>query len=76
MKVNIDMEKTGALIRQAVQESGYSVKEIAEITGVSSVQAVYKWFRGESLPTTETQIVLCKLFGFQIGNDKKERKKI
>ena len=63
--VNIDMKKTGELISQAVKNSGYTVKEIMKITGVTTEQAVYKWFRGDSLPSLEAQYALCKLFGFQ-----------
>lgn len=66
MRVNIDMEKTGKLIKEAVHESGYTIKEIMEITGITTEQAIYKWFRGESIPSTETQIILCQLFDYKI----------
>lgn len=66
MNVNINMAKTGALIKDAVKASGYTIREIMEITGITTPQTIYKWFRGESIPSVETQIVLCKLFGFQI----------
>ena len=61
MDVSINMEKTGAHIKRSIRESGYSIRDIMEITGVTSEQAIYKWYSGKSLPALETQQVLCKL---------------
>ena len=66
MVLSIDMEKTGANIRRCVRESGYSVREIMKITGVTVEQTVYKWYRGESLPCLESQLVLCRLFDIPV----------
>lgn len=61
MDVSINMEKTGAHIKRSIRESGYSIREIMEITGVTTEQTIYKWYSGKSLPALETQLVLCKL---------------
>ena len=66
MDISINMEKTGKRIRQAVKDSGYSIKEILTITGVTAEQTIYKWYKGQSLPALETQIVLCRLFDMQL----------
>ena len=47
-----------------MQKNGYTVKDLMKITGMTSVQAVYKWLHGKSIPSTETQIILCKVLGF------------
>ena len=54
MDISINMEKTGKRIRQAVKDSGYSIKEIMTITGVTAEQTIYKWYKGQSLPALET----------------------
>ena len=37
-----------------------------EITGVTTEQTIYKWYSGKSIPSLETQIILCKLLGLKI----------
>lgn len=64
--IAINMEATGDNIHRLIKASGYSVDEIREITGLGSKQAVYKWFRGESIPGPEIQIILCKMFDIEL----------
>lgn len=64
--ISINMEKTGANIRRLIKASGYSVRDIMKITGLSTEQAVYKWYRGDSIPALETQLILCKVLGLDI----------
>ena len=66
MNLSINMEKTGAHIKRTLKGSGYTMREIMEITGVTSEQAIYKWYSGKSIPSLETQIILCKLLGIKI----------
>lgn len=66
--ISIDMEKTGTNIKNRVNDEGYSIDDIMKITGVSSKQAVYKWFSGKSIPGTEIQIILCKILGIGIND--------
>ena len=64
--ISINMEKTGANIRKLIKASGYSVRDIMAITGISTEQAVYKWYRGESIPAIETMLILCNALGIEI----------
>ena len=64
--ISINMEKTGANIRRLIKASGYSVRDIMAITGISTEQAVYKWYRGESIPAIETMLILCNALGIEI----------
>ena len=64
--ISINMEATGANIRRLVKASGYSVRDIMAITGISTEQAVYKWYRGESIPAIETMLILCNALGIEI----------
>ena len=56
--ISINMEATGANIKRLVKASAYSVRDVMAITGISTEQAVYKWFRGESIPSIETMLIL------------------
>ena len=67
VNISINMEATGANIRRLVKASGYSVKDIMAITGISTEQAVYKWFRGDSIPAIETMLILCNALGKEIN---------
>ena len=64
--LSINMEKTGANIKRLIKASGYTVRDIMEITGLSTEQAVYKWFRGDSIPSLEAQLILCKVLDLDI----------
>ena len=64
--ISINMDATGANIRKLIKASGYSVKDIMAITGISTEQAVYKWCRGESIPAIETMLILCNTLGVEI----------
>ena len=65
--ISINMEATGANIRRLVKASGYSVRDIMAITGISTEQAVYKWYRGESIPSIETMLILCGTLGVDVN---------
>jgi len=59
----IDMEATGNRIRDLRKENHIKVLDIATYMGFESQQAVYKWQRGESLPTVDNLFALSRLFG-------------
>lgn len=57
----ISMEGTGRNIRALLEQHGMSVKDLVEILNVSE-QAIYKWERGITLPSTDNQVILAYLF--------------
>lgn len=44
------------------------VEQVAEFMGFESVQAVYKWQRGDSLPSIDSLYALSSLFETPIDN--------
>ena len=58
----IDMEATGDTIRRLRIEKGVSVKELSQFLGLSDVRAVYKWQRGETLPSIDNLLALSIFF--------------
>lgn len=58
----IDMVATGKNIRMMRKHKGLSVKDIQKICGFGTVQAIYKWEQGVSLPTIDNLVVLAAVF--------------
>lgn len=58
----VDMPATGARLRDKIFESGYNVKSIQEYLDLACPQSIYKWIRGESLPSINHLYMLSKLF--------------
>ena len=54
----IDMLKTGQNILRLRKQAGLSVKNLQDIFGFSTPQAIYKWQHGTALPTIDNLVVL------------------
>lgn len=62
MYENIDMEKTGILLKKLFDRSGYTVKDIQIILHLSCPQPIYRWFKGSILPSVDHLYALSRLF--------------
>ena len=62
----INMEATGANIRKLRKLSGYTVTDLQNYFGFDAPQAIYKWQRGESLPSTDNLLALSCLLDVPI----------
>lgn len=58
----IDLAKTGRNINQLRIQKGLSVKELQDIFGFTTPQAIYKWQHGTALPTIDNLVVLASVF--------------
>ena len=63
MRLTIDMVAPGKNITRLRKESGLSVRDLAEIFGFTTPQAVYKWQHGTAIPTIDNLVVLAAVFG-------------
>ena len=59
----VDPVATGRNIRRLRVLKRLKVEDVARFMGFESVQAVYKWQRGESLPTVDNLVALSVLLG-------------
>ena len=59
----IDTVATGDNIRRLREKSGLTVKDLQSYFGFEEPRAIYKWQKGESLPTVDNLYALGKLFG-------------
>ena len=55
----IDMIKTGQNIGRLRRQAGLSVKDLQDIFGFATPQAIYKWQQGATLPTIDNLVVLA-----------------
>ena len=64
----IDMTATGINITRMRISAGLSVKDLQDVFGFSTPQAIYKWQRGTALPTVDNLVVLAAIFGVRIDD--------
>ncbi len=57
----IHQQETGNKLRKLIKANGYSVKDVQEACGFENPQAVYKWLRGDCLPSVDNLIILSIL---------------
>jgi transcriptional regulator with XRE-family HTH domain len=62
----IDLTATGINITRLRISAGMTVKDLQDIFGFSTPQAIYKWQRGVALPTVDNLVVLAALFGVTV----------
>lgn len=55
----IDMEATGRNIMRLRKAAGLTVKELQDIFGFATPQAIYKWQHGIAMPTIDNLVVLA-----------------
>lgn len=60
---NIDMIKTGILLKEKIFKAGYSVKDIQRELQLSCPQPIYRWFKGQILPSVDHLYILSRLLG-------------
>lgn len=59
----VNLTMTGANIRAIRKQRGLSVKDLQDIFGFATPQAIYKWQQGVTLPTVDNLVVLASIFG-------------
>ena len=59
----VDMIATGTRIQDLRKIAGLSVKDLQDIFGFTTPQAIYKWQHGAALPTIDNLIVLSVVLG-------------
>lgn len=58
----VDLVSTGKNITRLMKENNLSVSDLQDVFGFEYPQAIYKWKRGECLPTIDNLIILATLF--------------
>ena len=64
----INMAGTGMQIVRLRKAAGLSVKDLQQIFGFSTPQAIYKWQQGAAMPTIDNLVVLSAVFGVAVDD--------
>ena len=81
------MKETGKHLKKLAQRSGYSVKDIQQYLNLSCPQPVYRWYKGDILPSVDNLLRLSELYqvhmeellvknGYILNYDTEKMKKI
>ena len=66
MYPTIDMKATGMCIRRIMNQRKFTVKDVQKYLNLSSVQSIYHWLNGQSVPTVDNLYALSELFQLPI----------
>lgn len=58
----VNMKQTGQNILVLRKQRGISVRQLQDMMGFSTPQAIYKWQHGESMPTVDNLVALSVIF--------------
>ena len=64
----IDAKRTGEKIGLLRDAAGLDNAAIADAMGFTTRNAVYKWLKGDALPTLDNMLILANLFGVKIDD--------
>ena len=64
----INMVATGQNIVKLRKAAGLSVKDLQDIFGFATPQAIYKWQRGTAMPTIDNLVVLAVVFRVKVDD--------
>ena len=64
----IDMVETGKNITRLRMAAGLTVKDLQNIFGFTTPQAIYKWQHGDALPAIDNMVILAMVFGVTIDD--------
>lgn len=62
----IDKERTGAMIRMHMDMHGLTVEDVRNALNLGSVQSIYHWLKGISLPSVDNLYALSVLLDVSI----------
>ncbi|MBR4085310.1 MAG: helix-turn-helix transcriptional regulator [Lachnospiraceae bacterium] len=64
----IDMVRTGQNINRLRKAAGISVRDLQDVFGFGTPQAIYKWQHGTALPTIDNLVVLAAVLGVKVDD--------
>ena len=64
----INLAATGQNIIALRKSAGLTVRDLQEIFGFATPQAIYKWQHGAAMPTIDNLVVLSAVFGVSVDD--------
>ena len=62
----IDVKATGMNIKNMIKQGGFKISDVQARCGFNTPQAIFKWMRGDSVPTIDNMIIIADMFGVTI----------
>ena len=62
----IDTQATGMNIKNMIRSRGFKIADIQQRCGFNTPQAIFKWMRGDAVPTIDNMVIIADMFGVTI----------
>lgn len=62
----IDIVATGQNINALRIKADMSIKDMQQVFGFTTPQAIYKWIHGMNLPTIDNMVILAEMFNVTV----------
>ena len=62
----IDMQATGMNIKNMIKDRGFKISDVQARCGFNTPQAIFKWLRGDSVPSIDNLVILADMLGVSI----------
>ena len=62
----INMAATGANIKALLKSKGLKVADVQKMRGFNTPQSIFKWMRGDAMPSIDNLVILAHLLGVTI----------
>ena len=62
----IDVKATGNNIKNIIKSKGFKISDVQARCGFNTPQAIFKWLRGDAVPTIDNMIIIADMFGVTI----------
>ena len=57
----IDLAATGANIKALIKRKGLKVADVQTVFGFNTPQAIFKWMRGDAMPSIDNIVILANI---------------
>ena len=66
--LSVNMSATGANIKNMMKVRNIKVKEVQAVCGFGTPQAIFKWMRGDCMPSIDNMIIIADMFGCKMDD--------
>ena len=67
ISIQVDTLATGRRIRKLLDDADISIRDLQDIMGFTTRNAIYKWTQGKCLPSIDNLVVLSMVLGVSIN---------
>ena len=62
----INLTATGANIKALMKNKGFRIADVQNRFGFNTPQAIFKWMRGDTMPSIDNLVILANMLGVTI----------